>query len=1060
MMNSVTKRVIPVLLVLLVAVVSLTLTASAATTEEERGGTYGYIIPTDANLSAQKSSYSFYGNSTTLYFMLFSAGKENSYFNVEIYSTNDYNPDNIVSSYTRDYPSEKGSVPLALDWPFKSNPSGTYYGRCYTSIIDGEDQVIDKSTVCKFTIKINRLGKETVSLTSVTNTDAGVKIKWTGLSTAVKYRVYRKVKGDKSWTALGDVKAGTTSYTDKNVKSGVQYTYTVKAFDNLYASLYEKAGLTTVYLTTPKLTPSTPTTSVYPIIKWSQVTGCQGYLIYRKGGSLNDSTSWKKVATVKNPATLSYTDTTATSPDWKYTYTVRAYYGSHKSSYDPNGVDYEYVTAPTLKSASSVNGGIKITWLDTNTVNKKYFIYRKAAGAKKWGKIGTSTTTSFTDKKVTNGTTYTYTVRTVSSTNTSSYDTKGVSTMYITTPELTKISINSIGKVTVKWNAVTGAKGYLVYKSTNGSKWTQIAKITNPKTLTYSDTTVKKSGEKYTYTIRAYSGSYKSYYVTTGISTMFLTTPTVVVKNDYTTENGSCVKVSWDSITGAKSYRIYRKASTDKSWTMLADDVTDKVYYDKTAESGLKYYYTVRAKNDSFLSAYTATDLLTVISTPILQDAINTDIGVKITWNQVAGAENYTVFRRTLSGAWENIGTTATTEFIDSTENATTTPYLYTVRANLGELKSNYMINGVGNFVRTESVDVLFEENKETNTSFVTLTWTGTGADSYEIYRSENGATATLLATISSTEPQNYIDNAITQGCSYTYTIKPIKTNKISINITSESVKWEFPPIPVVPVLAVPYYADSQNADRIEIFWEAVENAESYDIYRKTADSDWIYLATVGKDGNYVYVDTTIETDVTYFYSVKGIAFDRDSLFDETGTETMLKGPVEPINDIFVQLSDEPSGNGEKQVTLAWESNEKVSIYKVMRKANDGDWEFMGLYLNNIDMLVFIDTSIEQGVTYTYTIHTYAPDRPSIDNMVGKTIIWPSDNPPVEDTTQGEETTTPDSTEPETTIPETSEPETTEPETTTPGTTVPDSTEPSTKPEETTNGSGLDIPDA
>ena len=82
MINSTFKRVIPVLLVLLIAVASLAVTVSAATTEEERGGTYGYIIPTDANLSAQKSSYTFYGNSTTLYFMLFSAGKENSYFNI------------------------------------------------------------------------------------------------------------------------------------------------------------------------------------------------------------------------------------------------------------------------------------------------------------------------------------------------------------------------------------------------------------------------------------------------------------------------------------------------------------------------------------------------------------------------------------------------------------------------------------------------------------------------------------------------------------------------------------------------------------------------------------------------------------------------------------------------------------------------------------------------------------------------------------------------------------------------------------------------------------------
>ena len=1065
MKNSVSKRVIITLLVLLVAIASLAVTASAATTEEAHGGSYGYIIPTDSNLSAQKSSYTFYGNSTTLYFMLFSNAKENSYFNVEIYSTNDYNPDNIVSSYTRDYPSEKGSVPLALDWPFKSNPSGTYYGRCYTSIVDGEDQIIDKSTICKFTIKINRLGKETVSLTSVSNTSGGVKVKWTGLSTAVKYRVYRKVKGDKSWTALGDVKAGTTSYTDKNVKSGVQYTYTVKAFDNLYASLYEKAGLTTVYLTKPKLTPSAPSTSVYPVIKWSKVEGCQGYIVYRKGGSLNDSTKWKQVAKIKNPATLSYTDKTATSADWKYTYTVRAYYGSYKSAYDSTGVDYEYVTAPTLKSASSVYGGVKITWLDTNTAEKTYRIYRKAPGDKKWTKIGNSKTTSFTDKKATNGVTYTYTVRTISSTNASSYDTKGVSTMYITTPELSKISIDKNGKVNVKWKSVSGAKGYLVYKSVNGSSWKQIAKITNPKTLSYNDTSAKKSGEKYTYTVRAFSGSYKSYYVKAGISTMFLSMPKVELKNEFTEENGSCVKVSWDAITGAKTYRVYRKASTDKSWTMLADDVAEKVYYDKTAQSGEKYYYTARAKNGSFLSNYTASNLFTVLSTPILTDAVNTTTGVKVTWEKVSGAENYSVFRRTPSGAWENIGTAKTNEFVDSSENATKTSYLYTVRANLGDLKSNYMINGIANFTTLDSLDVLFEENKDAGTAHVTITWKASGADSYEIYRSENGATATLLTTVPATQTQSYVDKTIVQGYTYTYTVKPIKDGKLSVTRTSEKIKWEFPPIQAVSILTTPYYGNTELGDRIEIIWDSVEAAETYDVYRKTADTDWVYLATVSKDADLKYVDTAIETDVSYYYSVKGISADRDSIFDDKGVEAMLKGPIEPIEDIFAQLSDDPTGNGEKIVTLAWESNEKASLYKVMRKSSvDNEWEFMGLFLS-CELLVFTDNTIEPGIEYTYTIHTYAPDRPSVDNMVGKTIIWPSDNPPAEDTTTGKETTTPDSTTPEDTTGNgdnetTTTPEPTEPDTTKPETTIPEATEPTTKPEDTTGGSGLDIPDA
>lgn len=1062
MKRSILKRVIPLLFVLIIAIASFAITASAATTEEERGGSYGYIIPTDGNLSAQKNSYTFYGNSTKLYFMIFSTGKENSYFNIEIYSSNDYNPDNIVSSYTRDYPADKGSVPLELGWSFKSNPSGTYYGRCYTSITDGEDQIIDKSTICKFTIKINRLGKETVSLTSIKNTESGVKIKWTGLSTAVKYRIYRKTEGT-SFKKLVDVKAGTTSYTDKTAQVGVQYYYTVKAFDDLYSSLCEKPGLTIVRLTQPTLAEPSTKSSVYPVIKWTKVQGCQGYYIYRKGGSLNDST-FKKIATIKSPDTLSYTDKTATSPDWAYTYTVRAYHGKFYSSYNSTGVDYNCLSAPTLKNIKSVNYGIKITWLDSNNFTERYSVYRKAEGDKNWKKIANATSSSYTDKTVKNGVKYSYSIKAVSKTNSSTYDKKGLTTMYIESPKPEKIEVYKSGNIKVFWNAVPNADGYIVYKRVNDGELKRIKKITNPKTLAYKDTETKKSGENYEYKIRAYIDSYKSYYSTPGLKAMFLAAPTVTAKNEYTTEFGSTVKLTWNGVNGATTYSVLRKDENSSDWTVLATGVTEKTYHDKTAQSGSKYYYAVKAVNGNYVSNYVSTELFTVLATPILTDAINTETGVKIIWTAVTGAENYTVFRRTPSGSWENIGTTANFEYIDSSENATKTSYLYTVRANLGELKSNYMINGIANYTTLDSLDVLFEENKDAGTAHVTITWKGSNAESYEIYRSENGATATFLATVSASQPQSYIDDTIIQGYTYTYTVKPIKDNKLSISRSSEKVKWDFPPIPAVEILATPYYANTELGDRIEIIWDSVNAAETYDIYRKTADTDWVYLATVSKDDNLSYSDTTIETDVIYYYSVKGISADRDSLFDDKGTEAMLKGPVEPIEDIFAQLSDDPTGNGEKIVTLAWEANENAALYKVMRKTGpDGEWEFMGVFLS-CELLVFTDNTIEQGIEYTYTIHTYAPDRPSVDNMVGKTIIWPSDKPSVEDTTQGEETTTPESTEPETTVPDTSEPETTEPETTLPETTVPDSTEPSTepttKPEETTGDSNLDIPDA
>lgn len=122
---------------------------------EELGGCYGYIIPTDEKLTAQANNYSFSGDFADFYFMVFSIGKENSSYKVEIYSSDDYNNDSIVYSYTSAY-GEKGSTPINLKWKFGDLPSGCYYGKCYTQIISEGVITIDTSSICTFDIDINR----------------------------------------------------------------------------------------------------------------------------------------------------------------------------------------------------------------------------------------------------------------------------------------------------------------------------------------------------------------------------------------------------------------------------------------------------------------------------------------------------------------------------------------------------------------------------------------------------------------------------------------------------------------------------------------------------------------------------------------------------------------------------------------------------------------------------------------------------------------------------------------------------------------------------------------
>ncbi|MCD7761245.1 MAG: Ig-like domain-containing protein, partial [Clostridiales bacterium] len=66
----------------------------------------------------------------------------------------------------------------------------------------------------------------TPSLTSAANATSGITVKWSAVSDADSYRVYRKVSGG-SWKQIGT--SSSTSYTDTTAVSGTTYIYTVRA---------------------------------------------------------------------------------------------------------------------------------------------------------------------------------------------------------------------------------------------------------------------------------------------------------------------------------------------------------------------------------------------------------------------------------------------------------------------------------------------------------------------------------------------------------------------------------------------------------------------------------------------------------------------------------------------------------------------------------------------------------------------------------------------------------------------------------------------------------------
>lgn len=343
----------------------------------------------------------------------------------------------------------------------------------------------------------------TPKLVSAKQTATGVEIQWTYSSDADGYYIYRKNKSgdyEKIATLKGKEKL---SFTDAKAYSSYENTYTVKAFNSNGVSRYFTDGVSTYYIATPKL--SSASNSYGGIkVSWKKVSTATNYNIYRRK---KGETYWENLGSVKS-SKLSYLDTEVSSKKTYY-YTVRAYDKNGVSEYDTTGVGTMYVPAPKVSEFKNTSKGVQISWKKVS-VASSYRVYRKTEGGK-WvlvKKLNNSKFT-FTDTNVKSGVKYSYAVKAVCSGKLSGYTTKTIE--YLKKPVVKSAKSTKSG-VTITYSKSAGADKYRIYRKLNGEdEWTRIATVKGSSKVSYTDKTAKK-GKTYRYTVRAFSGSYKSAY--------------------------------------------------------------------------------------------------------------------------------------------------------------------------------------------------------------------------------------------------------------------------------------------------------------------------------------------------------------------------------------------------------------------------------------------------------------------------------------------------------------------------------------------------------------------
>lgn len=500
------------------------------------------------------------------------------------------------------------------------------------------------------------------------------------------------------------------------------------------------------------------------------------------------------------------------------------------------------------------SGRPKISWNAVNGADK-YWVYRSVDG-ETFDYYARTDKPSFTDGSTSIGTTYYYAVKAVAVLGGRDVSSGRSTAQSIQCrPAAPSVSIyRASGKPQLKWNAVSGAAKYWVYRSTDGVNF----KYYDSTTKTSYTNTGALLGTKYHYRVKAVAvvNGKDVASADSGTKSLF-TTPEAPGVSIYRV-NGK-PQLKWSAVTGAAKYWIYR--STDGVNFKYYDSTTGTSYTNCIAASGTEYYYKVKAaavvNGKDVASDFSNTkSLFTTPEAPSV--SITTSKGKpKLTWKAVKGADNYYIYRSTDGKNFKYYNETDEAGYTNYSTNIGTT-YYYKVRA----VKTIDGNDHKSDFSAVRSIQCRpAAVNLSISRSYgkPKLTWDAVAdADKYWIYRSTDGKNFKCYDTTTKT---SYINSGAAFNTIYCYKVKAVKVvNGRNVASGSGSAKS------VITALAKPSVSITTSDGKPYISWDAVDGATGYYVFRSTDGKNYSVLGYTTRTN---YTNTASNAGTTYYYKVK-----------------------------------------------------------------------------------------------------------------------------------------------------------------------------------------------
>ncbi len=276
--------------------------------------------------------------------------------------------------------------------------------------------------------------------------------------------------------------------------------------------------------------------------------------------------------------------------------------------------------------------------------------------------------------------------------------------------------------VQLSWNGVSGAVGYYaLWYNSQEQKWYVLGETTS---TSYKDYDVT-SGETYIYGVTALDASGNNGEIAYdqitfngsssggggGGSTSKPNTPTGVKA----TAGSSSISVTWNSVSGATSYNIYRSTSASGSYSYQTS-VYSTSYTDYNVNAGTTYYYKVSAENsagESSMSSYASAKIASsgggdnpgggttnYEPCPPTNVKCSGSTKISISWNAATGSgcgtpTSYTVYRfdgtPNASPSWVSIASNITSKsYTDNAPHPGENKYIVTATNSEGTSANSY----------------------------------------------------------------------------------------------------------------------------------------------------------------------------------------------------------------------------------------------------------------------------------------------------------------------------------------------------------------------------------